>query len=127
MSENSYWQSREILARERLFNLEEKELNNLVYKACKSVYNRLLRDIKLLYAELAANAQLSISHLYQYNKYYNLLNTIEQELNKLSQQKISFFEKKLEDMYKKNAKIIGKEFPHIELDETKMKQAVQEA
>lgn len=129
MSDNtSYWQTREILARERLFNLEEKELNKLVYKACKSVYNRILLEMKVLYAELAANKQLSISHLYTYNKYYDLLNHLEEELTKLSNQKIYFFEEKLEDMYKKNAKIIGKQFPlSDQVDETRMREAIIQA
>lgn len=50
------------------------------------------------------------SHLYQFNRYYEMLNKIQTELTNLGIQENRIFDDRLTQLYKDNCEIIGKQF-----------------
>ena len=77
-----------------------------------SSMDRLLNEIARLYDEIVNDTEgkVLVSHLYQYNRYYELLNKINTELRRLGLQEKHFFQTQLEKVYVENQVIIGTSF-----------------
>jgi len=69
-------------------------------------------EMEKLYLEVleTTDGQILVSHLYQFNRYYELLNKITEELRKLGHLQTNIFRNAFENMYIKNQAIIGASF-----------------
>ena len=91
-----------------------KNLDNAIAKTDKIIYTKYLKiakelesKLRKLYQEIEDDGGEILSHLYQYNRYYELLNTIQDELTKLGQYEKSVLENNLIELYKSNYSIIN--------------------
>jgi SPP1 gp7 family putative phage head morphogenesis protein len=82
----------------------EKILRNEYARVSKSLEYKL----RALYQEISESGEPLLSHLYQYNKYYDLINAIQTELTSLGQVEKKTLETHLITMYKNNAMIMTK-------------------
>lgn len=103
---NKYWQQRQ---RDSIYNhilgTAEKQLAN-EYKRCfEATYGK----ISALYDEIniaKKNGTLLISDLYKFNRYYELMNALNSNLNKLGQKEIQIYGDSLKRMYLTNSQLI---------------------
>lgn len=90
-------------------------VDNSIAKTEKILYNQYLKSTKSLELRLRALYQnieddgdeVLLSHLYQYNRYYDLLNTLQQEMTRLGQFEKKELEQSLIQLYVNNSKIIN--------------------
>ena len=89
-------------------------LDESIEKTEKILYNQYLKSAKTmelrlraLYQNIEDDGGALLSHLYQYNRYYELLNTIQEELTRLGQYEKKELEQSLIKLYKDNANIIS--------------------
>jgi SPP1 gp7 family putative phage head morphogenesis protein len=121
MTSKQYWTER-VLREANLsksINTIEKDLKRIYQKS----YNRLSDELKKLYWEiLETEGKVLPSHLYQYNRYYILMNKIQDELVTLGKKETQYFEKTLTNLYEFNRTLINPNF-----DVSLNKQAIQTA
>lgn len=82
-------------------------------KSLARQYKRCLIEVKrqmaALYDEIvAAGGEVLASHLYQYNRYYDMINNLQENLQKLGQGEASVLEESFTKLYKQNSKFIGR-------------------
>ena len=90
------------------------------------ITKRLKNKLRLLYQEIEDDGDVLLSHLYQYNRYYDLLNLIQTELGSLGGYEKKLLEENLVKLYQDNANIInqyGNVFTPF-LDKEKIKEVV---
>lgn len=87
------------------------EINKVLQKEYLKLSDTLLNYLMDIYITiLGEDGKPLKSHLYQYNRYYEMLNKIQQELSKLGVKENRIFDDRLVDLYKKNSEIIGEQF-----------------
>lgn len=69
--------------------------------------NSLLRDIELAYQKFLLDP--TSNNIYTFNRYYELLNDLNEQLTSLSQKEISLLSTKFVEMYEKSSTLVGKE------------------
>ncbi len=106
---NKYWQQRQ---RDLIYNqqleIAEQQLAK-EYVRCAEVTKRKLTA---MYDEIivsSGNRTLLASDLYKYNRYYDLLNTLNSNLTKLGMKEVAITEQRLKTMYLTNSELIGNE------------------
>lgn len=109
---DNYWQDRLEKAQYALYN---KTANDSARELAEQ-YLRIEKDIQtkieLLYDEITRNAigrKLSVADLYSYNKYYDMLNDLRQQMNDLGIKEYRIMDRKLQQMYRQNRGIVGKQ------------------
>lgn len=111
MSSEKYWKEREVKLRDKLLNTAiedtEKELIEQYKKAAKS----LIIEIQKYYAEIITEPDVINSHRYSYNKYYDLVTSLQKELLKLGNKEIKTLDKRFKKLYFDNQKLLDKQFP----------------
>ena len=87
------------------------EINKVLQKEYLKLSDTLLNYLMDIYITiLGEDGKPLKSHLYQYNRYYEMLNKIQQELSKLGVKENRIFDDRLVDLYRKNSEIIGEQF-----------------
>lgn len=110
---SNYWNDRNLLERERLldktiFKIEKQmkiNYNRTRKKICtemENLYNKILLE--------AGTDKELVSHLYQFNRYYDLLTNMNSELKVLNKLQNKLFQKRFETLYKQNSKLISDQF-----------------
>lgn len=90
--------------------LYEKSLR-ISQKKLASQYLKLAQETKLKLYELLVEIETTndgLSNLYRYNKYYELINSLNRNLATLGQREVEITEEELIDMYKRTGNIISK-------------------
>ena len=74
--------------------------------------DRLIKELERLYYEIQTSTEGSVlvSHLYQYNRYYDIINNINEELYRLGSTEQVLFRKELTGVYDFNRKLIDPTF-----------------
>ena len=125
MRTNNYWLQR-VLREQNLtksINTIDKDLQRIYKRA----YENLSIELKRLYWEiLEAEGEVLPSHLYQYNRYYILMNKIQDELIKLGNTEQRYFERELTGVYEYNRKLINPLF-NVELNKSAIETAIHTA
>ena len=78
-----------------------------VYKEYLKIAKDLELKLRKLYQDIEDDGEPILSHLYQYNRYYDLLNTIQDDLIRLGQYEKKVLEQDLIKLYLDNANIIN--------------------
>lgn len=109
---SNYWTDRE--ARERKYQLNRAiEILSEELKRCYQLsFERIVNEMIKIYTEIMEDneGKILISHLYQFNRYYELLNNINKELTKLGQKEINIFESEFKRVYVQNQVTINSSF-----------------
>jgi len=109
---SNYWIDREARQRKYLLNKGIDELNTELKKCYYNISRRIMVEMEKLYLEVleTTDGKILVSHLYQFNRYYELLNKITEELRKLGHLQTNIFRNAFENMYINNQAIIGASF-----------------
>ena len=103
----NYWKNAEVLAREKLLDISIDKLEALIKNAYLKQSDRILKDLLEVYETILRENETPLkSHLYQFNRYYDMLNKIQSRLNELGVYENLLFNEKLEELYINNQKII---------------------
>ena len=123
MKTSNYWVERAL--REANLTHSIDELNRELQRCYLKSYNRVERELKRLYLEIMeAEGTVQISHLYQYNRYYKILNLINKESIKLGRQQQVLFDKELTGVYNYNRKLLKNDW-NILLNEAAVQEAIR--
>lgn len=79
----------------------------VIYKEYTKIARQLELKLRALYQDIEDDGDPILSHLYNYNRYYDLLNLIQNELTKLGQYEKRVLEDNLIKLYIDNANIIS--------------------
>lgn len=79
----------------------------VIYKEYTKIARQLELKLRALYQDIEDDGDPILSHLYNYNRYYDLLNLIQNELIKLGQYEKRVLEDNLIKLYIDNANIIS--------------------
>ena len=104
---NNYWKQREKLYDATLAKAQKK-----LGKEYVRCLNKTKKDLVALYNEIQLKTEagtLLVSDLYKFNKYYELVNNLNENITKLGGQEIEVFNSVLTSMYEKNITILDKE------------------
>lgn len=116
---NDYWLSRQ----KKLYDQTLDELNRLIIIDLEKAFKVIYADMIDMYNKiLGEDGKPLKSHLYTYNRYYNLVKKIQKELADLGSKEDKYIGDYLTQMYEDNAKIIGEQFnlsSHIDMERIK--------
>lgn len=94
-----------------LLNLSIDEINKVLKKEYLRLSDKLISYLMELYAQIIAEGTDALhSHLYSYNRYYDMVNKIQEELAKLGIKENKIFDERLTELYLKNSEVIGEQF-----------------
>lgn len=119
----SYWDRRESdLLYAASLEVAEKGLSKEYQRCYRKTYQQLID----LYNELInSDGEVLISDLYKYNRYYELLNNLNENLTKLGITEKNLFTQVLTDFYNKNSEIIGNNINWLmPIEEATVKKAI---
>lgn len=95
-----------------LLNSSIDELNKVLQREYKKLADKLISYLVQLYAQIIAEGPTALhSHLYSYNRYYEMLNKIQSELVAFGSKENKIFEDHLTKLYQDNLEVIGEQFP----------------
>lgn len=120
---NEYWDERE---RELLYNSTlgeaEKELSRQYLRCFRKTQQQMIN----LYNELInADGEILISDLYKFNRYYDLLNNLSSNLQRLGIEEEKLYREIFENFYRQNSTIIGESVNwFLPIDEESVKKAI---
>ena len=95
---SKYWEERLILNQHRVGS---KRMEKEILKLYKGATKEIKAGIADLWLKLLQNGELSQASLYQYGRYINIQQQINEILTKLGQQEISVMNAQLQDLYDK--------------------------
>ena len=98
-------------SRHKLLELSTEELEEILKKEYLKLSDKLMSYILDLYMSILNEEGIPLnSHLYQFNKYYDLLNKVQDELTKLGIKENKVMEDKLVNLYEQNTKMLDQQF-----------------
>lgn len=121
---DKYWKLRDVKARHNLLLKSIKDSEDALKKEYRRMAEKLISKLKKLYMEIQTNPDILNSHLYQYQKYYEMVANIESELNKLGEREVKYLDHQLKQIYKKNHQILKSTFPRITLNKSAMESVI---
>ena len=93
-----------------LLNKSIDELEKILQSEYLRLSDKLVSYLLDLYVQIIAEEVPLHSHLYSFNKYYEMLNKVQSELASLGVKENRLFDERLVKLYKDNCEIIGKQF-----------------
>ena len=115
-----YWKKRKWKEETALADIEEYRLNRKLAEEYLRMQKDIIRDMENLYLKIMQEGGSDValvSHLYQYNGYYETLATIQQRLIKMGSTEIEQITSSLQHLYIANGKRVTKQF-NIPFDPT---------
>ncbi len=97
----------ELKKRDNLLDGAIANTERKIYKEYLKIAKDLELKLRKLYQDIEDDGEPLLSHLYQYNRYYELLNTIQDDLIKLGQYEKKVLEQDLIKLYLDNSSIIN--------------------
>lgn len=111
---NNYWLKRRQQEAEAFQKRSEDELLKKLAKEYQRAAQQIADELETLYLKLLYESNQSgtamVSHMYQYNRYYDALNFIQTRLEELGIKETEYFTKSLTNLYNANSKRIGEQF-----------------
>lgn len=99
MARPEYWAKREIKARMKLLDTGIDKVEERLKKEYLRSSQRVIRMMKELYNEITKTGEFTINDLYQYDRYYELLNALNNELTRLGSAQKQVIGNELADLY----------------------------
>lgn len=108
---NRFWRRREMRQRARLFNKSVTELDNELGRQYKRVGDLIKRELLSMLEELRGrDGVIQPSDLYSSKRYYQMLNEVNAELDRLALKDMKVIENKLLDVYEKQSRLTADDF-----------------
>ena len=108
---NRYWQRREMRQRMALFNKSVTELDGELEKQYKRVAKVIKREILSTVEELRnKEGVIQPSDLFKSKRYYQMLNEVNAELDRLAMKDVPLIENRLLDVYEKQSRMTADDF-----------------
>lgn len=110
---SNYWNLREIKEREQLLDLFINKTEIDLSREYRRLSNRISKEMTSLYEKIIANGEKGVvnaNDLYRFNRYYELLNNIQQELYKSGIRITALYNRHFYNLYKENSLLVGKQF-----------------
>lgn len=124
---SKYWRNRydaEKILLNKYCDKVDRQLKAQYKRKAHDIINEMINKYQQILIE-TANGDVLASHLYQYNRYVELLAEINKQLRELGENEIALYNQSFLDMYEDNAKLIGKQFNKaISIDFDNAKQVV---
>lgn len=106
-----YWKRREMQQRARLFNKSVTDLDKEMARQYGRVGKIIKRELLSTLEEIRrADGDIQPSDLYKSKRYYQMLNEINNELDRLASKQVKLTEDKLAEVYELQSKITADEF-----------------
>lgn len=106
-----YWKRREMQQRARLFNKSVTDLDKEMARQYGRVGKMIKRELLSTLEEIRrADGDIQPSDLYKSKRYYQMLNEINNELDRLASKQVKLTEDKLAEVYELQSKITADEF-----------------
>lgn len=105
----NYWEKRLLDQHKILYDKSLQSFQQELAKEYMQSYKNLKNQMLDVYDRILLDDKVTINALYRYNRYYDLLNNIQDELTKLGNKEIPVFEDRLTKMYFANEALIGKQ------------------
>ena len=104
MTTSKYWKLREIKAREKLLNTSisqsERDLKKIYRKMADDIITQIENSI------LKMSEGKSVSHYFDYKKYYELLEVVQGKLRDLGDKETKLISNSMTDLYKSTGKVV---------------------
>lgn len=124
MKMTKYWMKRQQEQIDNLFDKTVAETDAELAAQYKKTLKKLRNDIASLYDQIMAEDDPLHTHLYQYDKYWEMKNEIQAELNHLGLKESEIFPKKFTEMYENNKKIVGDQFGFTKANPDRVKEVL---
>lgn len=130
MKTEKYWKKR-IKQKEEFIDKFFDEIMILLSEDYQKTFDSLESKLTTIYLkiqdELSNGEKPLVSHLYQYNKYYETLDSISNELRKLEGKEYKVIEKEFTDFYQFTNKDLDNEFPlSVNVNKETAKEAISQ-
>lgn len=123
MTNKVYWAERREYTYNRIILDVEKELANEYIRCANSTKSKLSALLDEL--EATSKEDILISDLYKYNRYYDLINSLNANLIKLGNKEITLLGQAFKKMYETNSQLIADELGfNFPVDEEAVKKAI---
>lgn len=103
--------------RDEVFNSSVGKVEAQLISAYKVAAASITKDLTSLYKEITANEDYLLSDLYRYDRYYKVLNDINNNLFTLGEKEISILGEELKSFYITNSQLItdklGKNYENL--------------
>lgn len=111
MNSKKYWNNRLIRNREALLDKSIEEAYKELQKVYREIAQRLIDKLEALYAEMSSIGQGNVlaSHQFSYNKYYEQLRDIQNEMQKLGMVEQDIMNADFTKYYKNNSNLVGEQ------------------
>lgn len=108
---NRFWRRREMRQRARLFNKSVTELDNELGRQYKRVGDLIKRELLSMLEELRGrDGVIQPSDLYSSKRYYQMLNEVNAELDRLAMKDVKVIENRLLDVYVEQSRMTADDF-----------------
>ena len=108
---SNYWQLRQA---NEIYNESLKKAEQELGIQYLRLAEKTKKDLLLLYTDIQdqrlKGEEVLVSHLYKFDKYYELLNNLNQNLNSLGLKEIAIYNDNLDQLYKANFELLGKSY-----------------
>ena len=108
---SNYWQLRQA---NEIYNESLKKSEQELGIQYLRLAEKTKKDLLLLYTDIQdqrlKGEEVLVSHLYKFDKYYELLNNLNQNLNSLGLKEIAIYNDNLDQLYKANFELLGKSY-----------------
>ena len=107
----NYWTNRFIRNRENLLDKSIEEAYQELRKVYIEIANNLINKLDVLFSEMAMKGQENVlaSHQFSYNKYYEQLRDIQQEMQRLGMQEEKIMNADFTKYYANNSNLVGEQ------------------
>ena len=124
MNSSKYWRLREIKAREKLLDTSIAKSEKELKKMYKSLAEDIIKEAENAYLKMQEGK--SKSHHFNYQKYYELIQTIEKRLKELGDKETKLISGDMTDIYKSTSKIVegAQRFSSSSISESRIKEII---
>lgn len=122
-----YWRERIADERERLMDACAEDIDYQLSAEYQKLINKAYLEMRALVSEIREKGHDNVlaSHLYQYDKYYELVNSLNNLLTKLGQAEVKILTDDLTALYKYNSGMLAQAYGlTTDMDESNAKKAV---
>lgn len=113
---NNYWANRLDETTLKMMDVGTSEIENELIRLYLLAADNTIKDMELLYSKLVeerADGKIRPNDFYRYDRYYNMLNNLNNELTKLGSKEVRLLYDKLEWMYQVVEDKITEISPHF--------------
>lgn len=107
---NNYWERRLQEQQDLLYNKTQKEIEEILVKEYQQAFQSIMAEAQLLWLQITREGtETRVNNLYRYNRYFELMNTINSTLSSLGQAEIEINNEKMTELYLRTGELLQKE------------------